>query len=197
VKSWVKKNISEKELSDLLEMELRKNGAYKSSFDIIVAKGESSAFPHAVPRRDRIIDVKRDFLLVDCGANFNGYNSDLTAMFFFAKIPKDIRRFHFLVKEAKDIARRCIKVGVNISFVHRQVKSFFKKEGALKYFLHNTGHGVGIDVHESPFIGEESKEVFEENMVITIEPGLYKKDLGGVRLEDMFLVKSDGVKILS
>lgn len=192
-----KRTISEKELSDRLEYEMRKKGARKASFDIIVAAGAHSALPHAQPRRNKIISPKDGFLLVDWGAFYQGYNSDLTRLIFFAKIPTKIRRFYCIVKEAQERAIENIKVGVSVSSVHEKLLKFFQRNGVAEYFLHNTGHGIGIEIHEPPYIGKNNNEVFQEGMVFTIEPGLYKKGLGGVRLEDIFLLKAQGIERLS
>jgi len=194
-KKKLKIGITEKELADELEYFLRRNGAEKSAFDIIVASSDDAADPHHKPTNRKI--QKNDVVLIDLGCVFQGYNSDLTRTFFLGKINKLAKKIFEIVKEAQRKAISIIKDGVASKKVDFAARNFIKENGFEKYFIHGTGHGVGIDIHEEPLISAKSKTVLKAGMVVTVEPGIYIPDKFGVRIEDTVLVTKSGCEVLT
>ncbi|MBU1862267.1 MAG: Xaa-Pro peptidase family protein [Candidatus Omnitrophica bacterium] len=192
---YFSKRYREKDLGDYLEYTMKKKGADGVSFPAIVATGTRSAFPHAVSGRAHI--KRNSILLIDFGAKKDGYCSDLTRTFFLGTITPRFKLIYSLVCEAQHLAIDSIKVGERISSVDKKVRLFFKKNKVDQYFNHALGHGIGLDVHESPSLIYSSNERFTENMVFTVEPGLYFNTWGGIRIEDMVRVTSSGCERLT
>lgn len=195
----IKQNISgkrEDEVSLELEWRMRLNGARKVGFELIVASGYRSALPHGVSS-PKIIG-KREILLFDWGAQKGYYHSDITRTFFTGSPTKKQRDVYFAVKETLEETILQISPGKSLSevfqFAISKVKASPFKEFA---FGHGLGHGVGLEIHEYPFINSRSDEVFDPGMVLTIEPGIYIPGWGGVRIEEMILVKKDGIEVLT
>ncbi len=184
--------ISERGFAGKIEeriIELKGDG---SSFDIIVASGENSAYPHHVSG-PKII--KSGILLIDFGARFSGYCSDLTRTFFLGRMTRRFKDTYGYVSEAQNIACSLIKDGVSAAYVEEKVREYFKKKGVERFFNHSLGHGVGIDIHEEPFYSR--RYILRENMVLTVEPGIYVRGWGGIRIEDMVLVTKRGCEKLT
>lgn len=194
-KRKIKAGLTEKELADELEYFLRKNSAEKSSFDIIVASGKNSAKPHHKPTNRKF--RKNDVVLVDLGCVYRGYNSDLTKTFFLGKINTYTKKVFNIVKEAQSKAIGIIKDGIACKKVDFTARNFIERNGFGKYFIHGTGHGIGIDVHEKPSISAKSKTVLREGMTVTVEPGIYIPGRFGVRIEDTVLVTKTGCSVLT
>jgi len=167
----------------------------KPSFDIIVASGPNSAYPHHVTS-ERVIK-KNDIVLVDIGCKFNGYCSDLTRTFFLDKINKLYKKVFDSVKNAQESAIREVCPNIKASIIDTVARKIIKKSGFDKYFTHRTGHGIGIDVHEFPVISKEVNTILKKGMVFTVEPGVYIPDFGGVRIEDTVVVTDTGYEILT
>jgi len=184
------RNREEKEIKAHLEFQMQSLGAEGSAFIPIVASGTNSAYPHASPTQKKI----SRFLLLDCGAKYRGYCADLTRMFFWDKIPKVIKRAYEVITEAKQLGLSLIKEGEIISRLVTKVENYMKKKGFNENICHGLGHGVGLEIHEPPFVNRYNQEPLKSGMVITIEPGLYFPGVGGVRCEDVILVeKNKGV----
>jgi Xaa-Pro aminopeptidase len=181
---------TEKELADYLEYTMRTEGADEASFPTIVASAERSALPHAVSSKRKI--KRNEPLLIDFGAKKGGYCSDLTRTFFLGKITARFRELYSLVREAQKLAISIIKPGVQIGAVDKQVRQFFQEHKVEKHFIHALGHGIGLEVHESPALIYTAQECFLENMIVTVEPGLYYAEWGGIRIEDMVRVTATG-----
>ena len=184
---------TEYELVAEAEYVMRKAGSEGIPFDTIVASGENSAYPHAKTTNKKVQDG--DIIIVDIGARFNGYCSDMTRTFIFGKEKesKEKAKLINLVNEAQQYALDNIKAGVKCCDLDKIVREFFihkNKEWGAR-FLHSLGHGVGIDIHESPYLSPLSQELLEENMVVTVEPGLYIPGLGGARTEDQIMITKD------
>ncbi|MFX0186708.1 MAG: M24 family metallopeptidase [Candidatus Hodarchaeota archaeon] len=182
---------TEYDLAAEAEYVMRKLGSEGTSFDTIVASEENSALPHAKTSDKKIQDG--DIIIVDIGARHNGYCSDLTRTFIFGKVSKEKAELINLVNNAQQYALDNIKAGKICQDMDKLVRDYFidkKKEWGAR-FLHSLGHGVGIDIHENPYLSPISQDVLEENMVVTIEPGLYIHGLGGARTEDQILITSD------
>lgn len=186
--SEIRPSVTEKDLALQLEYGARKLGADQVSFEPIVAFGKNSALPHAKPTSKKI--KKRDFIVIDFGVKYKGYCSDETCTVAFGELTKKQKHAYQAVKSAQEAALECIKSNVEGSAVDRQVRDIFgKKYGS--YFVHGTGHGVGLEVHEAPRLASNSQDVLETNMVVTVEPGLYFPGQWGIRIEDTVLVKEN------
>ncbi len=185
---------TEREIANELEYILRKAGASKSSFQIIVGAGPTSALPHAIPgelraRPDQV-------LLIDWGALVDGYVSDLTRVLMVE--PDDTyRKLHPIVDAARQAGIKALKAGVKASEIDHAVRQTIVEAGYGQYFNHGTGHGFGMAVHEQPFFRYDSDLVLRPGMVVTIEPGIYIPEWGGIRLEDDLLVTETGSELLS
>ncbi|HOE16270.1 MAG TPA: Xaa-Pro peptidase family protein [Syntrophorhabdaceae bacterium] len=186
---------TEKEVANDLDFTMRRFGANCPSFDTIVASGPRAALPHAEPT-DKVI-VEGETVIIDFGAQVNGYCSDETCTISLGRTNGKMEEAFSVVNNARMLALANIKVGLSIREFDGMVRGFIKDAGYGDFFGHGVGHGVGIAVHEAPAINSSSEGVFEENMVVTIEPGIYIPDLGGVRLEDMVHLTAHEAKIMT
>lgn len=195
VRKKIRTGISEKRIADFLEYEIRNQGGERSSFEIICAAGQRASLPHA-RATNRIIQGK-EAVLIDWGVCFQFYNSDLTRVHFMDKISPEYRKIYQIVLDAQSFAIDSVKPGRKARDVDYAARNYIEKKGFAKCFGHGVGHGIGLEVHEGPTINGRSKEILEENMVFTVEPGIYIPGWGGVRIEDMVLVTSCGYEVLS
>ncbi len=192
----LKPGITEKEFADELAYQIRKAGAQKESFDIIVASGPNAAHPHHIPTDKRIEDG--EFVVIDFGATVDGYNSDTTYTFLMGEKDDEKRELFNAVFYAQLYATEMIAPGrTKASEVDARVRKELAKYGLDKYFIHSTGHGVGLDVHEFPFISPDSDIVLQKDMVFTIEPGIYIPNKLGIRLEHMILVHDMDTEVIA
>ena len=170
---------SEKDLADEIAHASRRNGAEDMSFPPIVAAGKNSAVAHHVPGKAKL----NGMLLVDFGAIYEGYCSDLTRMFYIGKADGRSKRIYGIIYSAQQAAIASAKEGAKASDIHRAADDILKEKLGQK-MIHSVGHGLGIEVHEFPGVSEKSNAVLKKNSIITIEPGYYKAGWGGVRIED-------------
>jgi len=201
-KSWneiikrIEAEMTEVELAIELEFIMRKFGAESKAFDIIVASGFRGALPHGVASNK--IMKHGDMVTIDFGAKYKGYNSDMTRNFIIGKPTKKQLAIYEIVLEAQLAGIDKAKPGVYAFEVDKACRDIIKRYGYSDYFGHGTGHGVGLSVHEAPRVSQKEKStVLEPGMVITIEPGIYLPDWGGVRIEDMILITSGGCEVLT
>jgi len=193
---YIKVGATERELANRLEFFLKEEGCVNLPFDVIVASGPGSALPHARPTNKRL--RRGDLVLIDWGGECEGYYSDITRTLILEG--KDLsRRFeiHDHVLKAQERALRGIRPGIKATAIDRDARRYIEKKGYGEYFGHGTGHGVGLKVHEAPAISWRSRDVIEDGMVFTIEPGIYLPGFGGVRIEDMVVVRGDKVEVLT
>jgi len=191
---WVGKR--EIDLSATLEFNQKVLGAAKESFDTITASGVRGAMPHGVAS-EKVVD-ENEFVTLDFGCFYDGYASDITRTFQTGnKIKPKLARIYQIVYDAQRKGIDAARAGVPAKKVDRAARNYIEKKGYGKYFGHGLGHGVGLRIHELPRVSKTSDDVLEEGNVITIEPGIYIPKLGGVRIEDDFLVTKDGVEQLS
>lgn len=183
------------EIAAELEHFVRYNGASSTSFDIIVASGPNSAYPHHITSERKVKEGEP--VLIDLGVTFSGYKSDLTRVFFSGKINPLVRRVYNIVLRAQERAIKKIKPGVGIDRIDTAARQYITKQGYGGFFAHSLGHGVGLDIHESPSISAKTKSSLEAGMVFTVEPGIYLVNRFGIRIEDMVLVTNKGVEVLS
>ena len=187
--------VTEKDIAAELEYQMRKQGADASAFPIIVAGGERASLPHARPTERRI--QAGEAVLIDWGARLEFYNSDLTRVLFLGTIPPKWRKRYEVVLRAQSAALRVIRKGVMTRTVDRAAREVFKRRRLARRFGHGLGHGVGLEVHEAPGLNRSSESKLKPGMIFTVEPGIYFPDWGGIRVEDMVLIKRTGVEILT
>lgn len=192
----LEKGMTELEAAAELEYFLKKKGAPKAAFDTIVASGARSSLPHGAATEKKI--EKGELVMFDFGIVKNGYCSDFTRCYNFGKIiiPK-IREIHGIVHDALKAAESVIRPGIKASLVHQTAYNVIKDAGYEFLFLHSTGHGVGIEIHELPNVSVNSDIELKEGMVFTVEPGIYLAGIGGIRLEDMVVVRKNGFDVLT
>jgi len=187
---------SEKEVADALEGYLRRCGATGSSFPPIVAVGTRSALPHARPTTTTRIG-QDDFVLVDWGATGRPYKSDLTRVLVTGKVTPRFEAIYRTVLTAQERGIAAIRPGVEARDVDAEARSVIEEAGFGRFFDHGLGHGLGMDLHEAPRLRKESKVTLEPGMVVTVEPGVYLPEWGGIRIEDDVLVTPDGCEVLT
>lgn len=187
--------VREDEIAARLEFEMKKRGSGPLPFPIIVASGDHGAIVHAMPGPRKI--GSGELVIIDFGAEYGGYTSDQTMTFMVGKGGKKERKVFDVVRGALEEGISRLKTKVSARDVDSAVRRFIEKEGYGDFFKHSTGHGVGLDVHEPPYLNSLSEDVFMPGMVITIEPGIYIPDWGGVRLEDMVLITDSGAEVLT
>lgn len=175
---------TEKYAAATLEFDMTVNGSIKPAFDTIVASGKRSSSPHSVTSMNRVETP----IVVDWGAKYDHYCSDITRTFIDSERQEEIWD---IVLEAQKAAINTISPGVEISDVDKAVRDVITEYGYGEYFIHSTGHGFGLDIHENPNVSANSEGLLEENMVITAEPGIYIPGEFGVRIEDDVLVKKN------
>ena len=185
----------EKDLAAEIDFQMRKLGAEGTAFETIVASGAHSALPHAKPRDERI--AEGGYLLIDMGACLNGYMSDMTRTYGVGRVPREAVRIYNAVLEAQQAAIEAIRPGKRAGQIHAAAMRVLKGHGLDKLFVHSTGHGLGLEIHEAPRLGKGDKTGLSSGMAITIEPGVYKPGFGGVRIEDTVLVTEIGTEVLT
>jgi len=195
ISKLLKNNPSELEIFHEAEYYMKRKGAEKIHDFLIVASGENSAYPHSRPTNRRIRDG--DPVTLDYVASYNGYYGDLTRTIFIGAPSKELKKIYNVVKEALELGIEAAKEGVKASEVDKVVRDHISKEGYGKYFIHSTGHGVGLEIHEPPRLSRVDSTILKERMIVTIEPGIYIKGLGGVRIEEDILIEKHGCKVLS
>lgn len=174
---------------------MRRKGAEGESFSSIVATGHRSALPHAVPGKVEIEENK--VLMIDMGLVLDGYCSDMTRTFCFKKPDNRYLEIHRLVRKAQLAGIAAVKAGVTGREVDKAARDVINDAGMGHYFGHALGHGVGLAVHEEPRLSFKSRKKLKAGMVVTVEPGIYIPDWGGVRLENMVVVQDDGCENLN
>ena len=191
----IKPGVSESDIAAELEYQMRRHGAERPSFETIVAAGARTALPHAEPGAKRLAGDQ--LLLIDMGATREGYASDMTRMLFAGKPGRKIQAMYNAVLEAQLAAIDAVREGVTAAQVDRAARRVLSRAGLEKAFVHSTGHGLGLEIHEPPRLGKKDTTKLRAGMTITIEPGAYIEKLGGVRIEDTVLVTRTGCEVLT
>ena len=191
----VEPGVSEQEAMAEIEYAMRKQGSNGAAFNTIVTSGANSAFPHGTCRRQVIMNG--DLVVVDLGATVNYYRSDVTRTIVAGKASSKQQEIYGIVKVAQDLAVKAVSAGVKAVDVDAVARSFIDRAGFRDCFIHNTGHGVGLDIHEAPMLSSYSRDFLQEGNVVTVEPGIYIVGFGGIRIEDTVLVTKDGVEKLT
>ena len=188
--------VSERDAATELEYQMMKLGAEGIAFSTIVAFDENASKPHCVPSHENKLK-NNSVVLVDFGAKIGGYCSDTTRTFCFGKPSDEFAKVYAVVGKAVENMERFAKAGVQCNEADGYCREPIKANGFGANFLHATGHGVGLDIHEYPSVSGRCHALLEENMVITCEPGIYLPGKFGVRTEDLLVVRADGVEVLT
>jgi Xaa-Pro aminopeptidase len=191
----LKPGVRESEISAEIEYQMKKRGASGPSFESIVAFGKRAALPHARPTANRL--RKNELVVLDLGAILARYCSDITRTVHVGRASRRTRAWYRAVQEANQAAIAVVKEGVTCGEVDAAAREVLKKNGLDKYFVHSTGHGLGLEVHESPRIARGQSIRLEAGNVITIEPGVYIEGVGGIRIEDDVVVGVHGREVLT
>ncbi len=174
-----------------IELFLRKNGAERLSFDTICASGKRSSLPHGEPT-DKCLE-KGDFVTLDFGCVVDGYCSDMTRTVALGKASEEQKEIYSIVLAAQTAGCNAVKAGLSCFDADKIVRDVISQAGYAEYFGHGTGHGVGLEIHETPTLSPSSKEILKEGMVVSIEPGIYLPKKFGVRIEDLAIVTVSGI----
>ncbi len=195
IERLIQPGISELEIVAELQRLIIRKGAWSSAFEPIVASGTNSAFPHHLSSKRKL--KSGECLLIDIGADYEGYKSDLTRTFFLGKIPPLFRKIYNIVRQAQLRTIANIRPGVKFCEIDKSARQYIARHGYGGFFTHNIGHGIGLEIHEEPYISQSNKTVIRKGMVFTIEPGIYLPGKFGIRIEDDILVTEKGCEILS
>ena len=187
--------MSEIDLAAELDYRMRKLGAEKPAFETIVASGRRSAMPHASPA-PKILS-RNELLLIDMGALREGYCSDMTRMAFLGRPGARVKRLYRAVLAAHGAAVAAVRDGITAEAVDRAARRVLRAHGLDRAFVHACGHGLGLEIHESPRLGRGDKTRLRVGMAVTIEPGVYLQEFGGIRIEDTVVVTRNGCEILT
>ncbi len=188
----LKPGVTERFISARLEYLMKLYGAEDISFSLITITGKKTSLPHGVPGDDEVREG--DFFTFDFGAMYEGYHSDTTRTVAIGSASDEMREIYDIVLRAQLAALEKIKAGESCSVIDKTARDIITEAGFGKYFGHSTGHGVGLDIHEMPYVSSRSESVLRAGMVITDEPGIYLPDKFGVRIEDMMAVTEDGCR---
>ncbi|MBN1499648.1 MAG: aminopeptidase P family protein [Spirochaetes bacterium] len=183
--------MTEWQLSAEIDSFYRKNNCRRTSFDSIVASGPGSAMPHYVPSFEKKIGTDT-LLMIDMGCEYLDYCSDITRTFFIGNVPEKFMEIYNIVLEAQNYAIEMVKPGVKCCDIDAAARTHIEKRGYGNFFGHSLGHGVGLDVHENPYVKSDNSELLKSGSIITIEPGIYIEGEGGIRIEDMICVTDEG-----
>ncbi len=195
IAGFIEPGMTEREVAWDLEVFMRTHGAEKLAFDIIVGSGPNGAMPHATVS-ERVIQVGEP-IVIDMGAMVGGYNSDLTRTICAGRPDDKLKEIYDIVLEAQLAAERSIRPGMQGKQADDIARQVIEEAGYGENYGHGLGHGVGLAVHEKPGVGRLSEGVLEPGMVFTVEPGIYLPGWGGVRIEDIVVLREDGVEVLT
>lgn len=190
----IKKGVTEKQIKAAIESEVLKSGGEGTSFDVIVAFGENSAVPHHVTGDTALTENMP--VLIDCGCKYNGYCSDLTRTAFYGKPSAKFLDVYDAVKRANEKAERELTPDMPLKQADAVAREYLKSRGYGEKFTHSLGHGVGLEIHESPYLSPKGKGVLPVGAAFTVEPGVYIDGEFGVRIEDTAVMTANGVKRL-
>lgn len=186
----LKEGITEKEVANALKVFFLEEGGDDVAFAPIIAFGKSSAYPHYRSGNQQL--KKGDAVLIDIGVVINHYHSDMTRTVFFGNPDPKMIEIYEIVSEAQKEALALCKPHTPIANVDKAARDFIEKKGYGKYFTHSLGHGIGLEIHELPYMRQENSQVLLPGMAVTVEPGIYLPGIGGVRLEDSIIITSNG-----
>jgi Xaa-Pro aminopeptidase len=186
---------TERDFALELEVEMRRRGASGNSFDPIIASGPNAAKPHARPS-DRRVEAG-ELVVIDFGCIVDGYCSDMTRTVSVGDPGPEARRVWDVVRDSQWAGREAVRAGVDCAEVDRACRDVIAAAGWADSFVHGTGHGVGLEIHEDPRVAASARGTLEPGSVVTVEPGVYLPGVGGVRIEDTVVVTPDGADPLT
>lgn len=191
----IKPGVTERYLANQLDAIMRGLGAEKSSFDTIVASGKRAALPHGAATSKRV--QTGEMITIDFGYEFNGYTSDVTRTVALGDPGEKLKQVYGIVQRAQQLIIDAVKPGVTGQHLDQIGRQFISAVGYGDYFIHGTGHGIGLDIHEGPALSTRSEDYMKQSNVITVEPGIYLPELGGIRIENDILVTDAGHRLLT
>lgn len=192
----IQPGVSEQEVASELTLQLLRNGSHPElPFFPIVSSGPNSANPHASPS-ERIL-IPGDMVVIDWGATYSGYVSDITRTFAIGYISSKFEKIYQVVLNANSVGREAVQSGLNAEQIDQAARNEITQAGYGQFFIHRTGHGIGIEGHEPPYIRQGNQRVLSPGMTFTIEPGIYLPEENGIRIEDDILVTEDGGESLT
>lgn len=192
---FVKEGKTEREIQLALDFYMLSHGAEGLSFDTIALSGKNTSLPHGVPSEKAV--KNGEFVLLDFGATVEGWHSDMTRTFCVGEPDEEMQKVYNIVLEAQMTALQQIRAGITGSQLDKFARDVITSQGYGEYFGHALGHGVGMEIHEAPTASPSCDNVLEENMIVTVEPGIYLPDKFGVRIEDFVVVKKEGCQNLT
>jgi Xaa-Pro aminopeptidase len=195
VVNLIKPGLREKDIEVELEYQMKKNGASKPAFATIVASGPRGSLPHAQPS-ERIMRMG-DLITMDFGAVYQGYCSDITRTISLGEPGNRQKEVYQIVKEAQEAGLKAVRSGIEGRMADKAAREVIEKAGFGSCFGHGLGHGVGLEIHEEPALNNNCRKMLAAGAVVTVEPGIYIPDWGGVRIEDTVLVTGEGCEVLT
>jgi len=191
----VRPGVVEQALAAEIEYRMRRKGAEGAAFETIVASGPRSAYPHARPSSKAL--QESELVIFDLGAIVNGYAADMTRTVFLGEPNRRVRNLYSAVVTAQEAAVRAVQDMTPTGEIDSAARRILAKHGLARYFSHSTGHGVGLEIHERPRLGKGQTTRLRPGSVVTVEPGIYLKGFGGIRIEDTVLVGPEGPEVLT
>lgn len=192
---FIKEGVGERDIALEIEFFMRKNGAEGVSFNLITITGKKTSMPHGVPSYDII--KKGDFFTMDIGCKYDGYCSDMTRTVAVGNVTDEMKNVYDIVLQAQNATLSMLKAGVRASDADKAARDVIVNAGYGDCFGHATGHSVGLFIHESPTLSPRSKDVLKSGNVVTVEPGIYLENKFGVRIEDMVVIRENGIDDLT
>ncbi len=193
--NFIKPGVTEKEVRAKLEYLMFSFGADGIAFETIIASGANGAKPHAVPSDKKI--EKGEFVTLDFGARLGNYDSDMTRTIAVGEISEEMEKIYNTVLDAHNAGRDALKAGISGFDADKAARDVIENAGYGQYFSHSLGHGVGIEIHESPRLSQKSTDILKVGDIVTVEPGIYIEGFCGVRIENMYAITRDGYKNLT
>lgn len=195
IREFIVPGQSEKEIATEIDFFMRSLGSERNAFETIVASGERSSLPHGAPT-DKTVK-QGDFITLDYGAVYGGYCSDITRTLIIGRPDAQQEKIYNLVKEAQETAVKNIQPGITGKDADMMARDIIASAGYADNFGHGLGHGVGLDIHEGPRFSTRDDTILEPGMVVTVEPGIYIPGWGGVRIEDIIVITSQGCEVIT